>query len=1025
MDSTVITKKRADLKKAMEDLCEKAGEDKKLCDAIKDRGFWARLFANNTRDLARAGMSQMGLIEGLQHALQGMMEIFKDATERERQIAAVIDEMRKSEDSSLSTLREAVGKSIKAALKQACEMTRLNSRVDVGGSIDASKTAASKCASEMSDYCTRTTSVSGEEFCQSLERIAKACFLDKNVPLRNEDKVYIVDRLSQVAPAGLDYDQGFGQEHVATSLLVENVLERLSPEGDRYARFRNELVGIIDEFVSHKDMVDPDGKSIAQLTAVKNRLFESQFEIALIGEFQGGKSTTFNALCGGREISPRGLGTGGVKTSAAVITAQNIAGNETRNGLSEWAEIKWLDKLELRKRIAYALGVECGNSIPDNDKLSHALRVAWDKLTPDSDDERDMLQIATLQLRLLSSDTYEEFSGRTIVAIDEFQRYVQFPKSWEMRWAEKKMDADFSIEECLFAALDSVLVRIHSKYLERLGCRVTDCPGLFVSKWDTDRALTVMSRSNAVWYLLNGNKEMAKEQKKVLQSIRQGGWHSKCFFTLNVKGDEASTEGILRANAAKIKNAGFNVEGRVFKYNAAVAFRLAQLDFANERGLGTRDIDCLAVESANKRNKYEDVLTRLASASTTEHIEAIREQIYTVLLMARNYDPSLRTLNEDELKAELENFAGLKSIVRSLERHVISRGAAEILLGNKGCVDERGSLCHCGSGVKLCRQVLEILRGDKKAEEASARMDFEQAKRQWEEDERNFIKFDRAVKKEFLFLQDNTQLDEQFLDDFYNWAWKSVREEVQEAAIDITLEEWRDGHWTNTGVKEAATTRIKEEFSRIFKLKLDAYGKQITETTLYQKEIGGRIKSSWDELKEEWAEMEHQNPHFEGLCPDAELVAVEINPFNDSIDQGIEVPSYFFEFFRDIGNRIASWFGADRETSEDRIRRFFREQDPIAKALETLRDSYYKSVKFKELFAQARLQNKAKIELSMAAARRTFEERINKDKALMTSSDNVRQQKANEARRVREEIIEPRITVLEGFEARVKASYGC
>lgn len=1025
MDSSVIAKKRADLKKAMQDLCEKASEDQKLYDAIKDRGFWARLFANNTRDLAKAGFAQMELIGGLQDAFQWLMEVVQDVQERERHIVAVIEELRKSGDSSSSTMRDAVEKSIRAALKQASEMAKLKSRVEAGGSIDASKSAASKCASEMSDYCVRATSVNGEEFCKILERIASACFLEKNIPLRNEDKDYIVDRLSHSIPAELDYDQGFGVERVATSLLVENVLERLSPEGDRYARFRDELVGIIDEFVSHKGLVDPEGKSIAQLSSVKNRLFESQFEIALIGEFQGGKSTTFNALCGGREISPRGLGTGGVKTSAAVITAQNIAGNETRNGMSEWAEIKWLDKLELRKRIAYALGVECGNSIPDNDKLSYALRVAWDKITPDSDDERDMLQIATLQLRLLSSDTYEEFSGRTIVAIDEFQRYVQFPKNWEMRWAEKKIDADFSIEECLFAALDSVLVRIHSKYLERLGCRVTDCPGLFVSKWDTDRALTVMSRSNAVWYLLNGNKEMAKEQKKVLQSIRQGGWHSKCFFTLNVKGDEASTEGILRANVAKIKNAGFNVEGRVFKYNAAVAFRLAQLDFVNERGLGTRDIDCLAVESVNKRNKYEDVLARLASASTAEHIEAIREQIYTVLLMARNYDPSLRTLNEDELKAELEDFAGLKNIVRSLERHVVSRGAAEILLGNKGCVDERGSLSHCGSGVKLCRQVLEILRGDKKTEEASARMDFEQAKRQWEEDERNFDKFDRAVKKEFLFLQDNTHLDEQFLDDFYNWAWKSVREEAQEAAVEITLEEWRSGHWTTNGIKEAAKTRIKESFSRIFKLKLDAYGKQITGTMLYQKEIGERIKSSWNELKEEWAEMERQNPHFEGLCPDAELVAVEINPFNDSIDQCIVVPPYYWEIFRNICNKIASWFGADRETSEDRIRRFFREQDPISKALETLRDSNYKSVKFKELFAQARLQNVAKIESSMESAKKKFEERIDKDKVLMTSSENVRQQKANEARRVREEIIEPRIAILEEFEARVKASYGC
>ena len=1024
MDTSLISHKREELKKAMDELCASAGADQKLCDQIKDRGFWERLFSNNTRDLARAGMFQMEIVEKLQQALQGLMAVVQDADERERQLIYVIDEWRKSDDEWSAELHDAVGKAIRAVVKEDVKVTRLDAKVAAGGGIVESKAAARKTAAMIADYCEKATSVSGEEFCTILNKTVQENFIKKGISLRNEDKQFLVREMSAVVKQDMEYDQGFGSESVPAKVLIERELERLSPEGDKYTEFRDELVGIIDEFVTHKAEVDPQGKSIQQLSSVRKRLMESQFEIALIGEFQGGKSTTFNALCGGREISPRGLGTGGVKTSAAVITAQNIAGNETRNGMNEWAEITWLTKPTLQSRIAYALNLEDKGVLPSVAELETAAKVAWKNLSADDDDVRDMLQVATLQLRLLKSKEFDSIIQRNLVAIDEFQKYVQFPKNWEMRWGEKGYDADFTIEESLFAALDSILVRIHSEYLQRLGCRITDCPGLFVSKWDTERALEVMSRSNAVWYLLNGNKEMGKEQKRVLQSIRQGGWHPKCFFTLNVKGDESSTDAILRANVAKIKNAGFNVENRVFKYNAAVAFRLAQLECIASGKFGKRDVDCLAVESVNRKNSYTDLSKKFSTDNGPERIKAVRQLIYNVLVPTGFSDPDHFTMTDAELGADLEAFAGLKNIVRSLERHVISHGAASILLGDKGKLQTDGAIRYSGSGAELCKQVLEILRGDKKAEEAAAKRDFAEAQKKWKEDEYRFASFKKAVEKEFHFLDEYKHLDDLFLADFYDWAWLDIHKDASDSAITITLEEWKSGHWTNTSVKDAATKRIKEEFSRIFLLKLNAYAKQITDTSIYKKEIGERIRLSWAELRDVWEEMERENPHFEGLRPDEESVAVEINPFSRSIDQNIEIPSYFIEFFRNIGNAIASWFGAERETSEDRIRNYFAEKDPIKEALEALKDSYFKSIPFKELFAQARIQNKTKIDTSMANAEQKFEERISKEKHDMEASDSVRQQKAQEARRVREQIIEPRITRISDFTARVKAAYG-
>ena len=60
----------------------------------------------------------------------------------------------------------------------------------------------------------------------------------------------------------------------------------------------------------------------------------------------------------------------------------------------------------------------------------------------------------------------------------------------------------------------------------------------------------------------------------------------------------------------------------------------------------------------------------------------------------------------------------------------------------------------------------------------------------------------------------------------------------------------------------------------------------------------------------------------------------------------------------------------------------------------------------------------------MANAEQKFEERISNEKHDMEASDSVRQQKALEAKRVREQIIEPRITRIADFTARVKAAYG-
>ena len=70
-----------------------------------------------------------------------------------------------------------------------------------------------------------------------------------------------------------------------------------------YEQRRDELVRLIDKALALGAI---PAKTGAALGAVRRKVYENQFRIVLVSGFECGKSTTFNLLCGGQEISPRG-----------------------------------------------------------------------------------------------------------------------------------------------------------------------------------------------------------------------------------------------------------------------------------------------------------------------------------------------------------------------------------------------------------------------------------------------------------------------------------------------------------------------------------------------------------------------------------------------------------------------------------------------------------------------------------------------------------------------------------------------
>lgn len=233
-----------------------------------------------------------------------------------------------------------------------------------------------------------------------------------------------------------------------------------------YHKYRDELHGLLAKGVAEltrdqEQSVQELKKTATTLDRVKNKLTEDQFTIALVSDFQGGKSTTFNILCDGRLLSPRGFG---IKTSGCQIVAQN------HNGPDESALVWWRTSQELIAGFGDLLSPYFNRLDPQrflgDDKALDT------KLNLDQDADRQLVRQAAMQAladhgknrRSFSDELLDvarcaavtaEFyasphlkglrdrakrteSGRLVTQLkpDEIRNFVRFPVDWKERWGD-------------------------------------------------------------------------------------------------------------------------------------------------------------------------------------------------------------------------------------------------------------------------------------------------------------------------------------------------------------------------------------------------------------------------------------------------------------------------------------------------------------------------------------------------------------------------------------------------------------
>ncbi len=445
---------------------------------------------------------------------------------------------------------------------------------------------------------------------------------------------------------------------------------------DTYQRFRDELIDLLSEAVELPS-VNEDTRSLLQ--RVRRKTLEDQFEIVLAGEFQGGKSTTFNALCDGRELGPMGAG---IKTSGCLLSAQNLADPN----VPESAEIEWRTPRELAAGFSDLLlphfqslapaRFECAtatelpdlldlDSAADRDLVARAVDAEWavwkrnrSGYDPEQKGLLDVLRIAALIARFHGHEELIRLREKHRFSLEEVQGLAAFPPDWEERWLDRNPNR-FQAEEVVFVFIARIRLKFHSPNLGRLGCVLTDCPGLFASRWDTEVARRAMFTADAVLYLFDGSKTLKLSDLHALQFIRKNGMDRKLFFGCNMRAHTlADSRRISNASISALAHHGFDIQDNEISLFHAL--------------LGLRTVQALA--RLNGAAKYADF-----DMSENRLQKTIRRQV--ALLDPEDPEIELDSWDTKTL-ARIRRLSGIDRLLEMVAETVVRKWARAILIDN-------------------------------------------------------------------------------------------------------------------------------------------------------------------------------------------------------------------------------------------------------------------------------------------------------------------------------------------------------
>lgn len=468
-----------------------------------------------------------------------------------------------------------------------------------------------------------------------------------------------------------------------------NTISFTTEKQEQYKQSKQKLLDFLstlDEPLTHAaTLLDmPRQDSVATIT---DKLHKDIFSLVLIGAFQSGKSTLFNYLCDGRELSPVGPGGGGIRTSGCRVTAHCVA-----EGEEEYAMISWRTPDELLRSLGKSLlpyyGEERGKSGADylteklvnlhDESQRHLLEQrAWEQLdNPEhSAEDKELLRFTLLVCRFFPQFAERAQCGETRVSVQEVTKLTAYPQNWKTLWIQAKDSKDLSAFEGMvnFAFVAGVDLYLDSPILRELGCSVTDCPGLFISKWDTMIAERCIREANALLYMFGGEKALTQEDKKALQTCVELGGQYKMLFGANLRIAEQQWQRIEVDDVQPdLKELGFNAPV-IHPFHSGLALRARErflqeyklLDSASQQGI---DLD---ISLDRKFTTSGD-----ADTDRTKYLEKVLNRF---IFNLTNGDESLADYSVQNAQA-LEALSHVPDFIKSAKDFVVEHRAPSLLL---------------------------------------------------------------------------------------------------------------------------------------------------------------------------------------------------------------------------------------------------------------------------------------------------------------------------------------------------------
>ena len=409
-------------------------------------------------------------------------------------------------------------------------------------------------------------------------------------------------------------------EHIRSMDCVKAMDEAGWLSLENYIELRKQLNDLLKKT---KKLEELPLESMENVQQKSQDLYENAYRITLIGGFMSGKSTIFNVMCDGREISPRGY------LAACLITARNISDED----VEEYVIVRWKTDAELLKLISGIimdglkkrmekrfdgywenLSILFGEKKLENYPEFKPLRLSADedikilkeiideeyrdyKKNPDVYSQKTPARDVFLCMAMIIVDMYKNASitelrthGDTKLTMNEYGNYIVYPgSSWAIHWQKYFFDdreaGKLKPAYLVFPFVAEVDCYIHSKNLERLGCVVTECPGLFTSAWGTEVAEKKLKEADMNVYLFSGETPATQQDKNALLYIKKIDADEKLFCIFNSK--EMRKSKLSRKKAIMYAyenqkwlrdNAILPIWGRVFVCNAGLMLSIMQYD---------------------------------------------------------------------------------------------------------------------------------------------------------------------------------------------------------------------------------------------------------------------------------------------------------------------------------------------------------------------------------------------------------------------------------------------------------------